>query len=91
MEKNSQQILLPVKVITKAKNNKIIGWQGEFLKIQINTSPVKGKANDQLINLLADYLDLPKKQITIVRGNTTKTKYIDLPKDSLVRLQKTIF
>lgn len=87
MIKNNQSALLSVKVITKAKTNKIIGWQGEFLKIQLTSAPVKGQANERLIGLLSDFLNLSKNKITIIRGFTTNKKYISLPAGQLEKIK----
>lgn len=87
MIKNNQSALLVVKVITKAKVNKIVGWQGEFLKVQLTSAPVKGQANEKLISLLSDFLILPKSQIMIVRGFTTNKKYISLPVGQLEKIK----
>lgn len=87
MGKNKQVVLLPVKVITKAKNNRIVGWQGGFLKIQLTVTPTKGKANDKLIDLLANFLNITKSELTIVRGHTIDKKYINLPIKALEKLK----
>jgi uncharacterized protein (TIGR00251 family) len=88
MVKKNNQVRLSVKVITKAKTNQIIGWQGEFLKIQLTAAPVKGQANEKLISLLSEFLNLSKQQIVIVRGFITNKKIISLPVDGLKTLKK---
>ena len=87
MIKNNQPVLLSVKIITKAKVNKIVGWQGEFLKVQLTSAPVKGQANERLIGLLSDFLNLSKNQMTIVRGQTNNKKFISLPSGELEKLK----
>ncbi|GEM_PF-1468321 len=86
MSKDKQSVLLPVKVITKTKTNKIVGWQGDYFKILLAVPPIKGKANDKLLDLLANYLQVSKNQMKIVRGHNVDKKYISLPGKVLERL-----
>lgn len=88
MIKNNQSVFLVVKVVTKAKINKIVGWQGDFLKVQLTAIPSKGQANKKLIELLADFLNLSKSKIIIVRGSTTNKKIIYIPNNKLEELKK---
>lgn len=39
----------------------------------------EGKANEAVIELLADYFSMPKSSIRIVRGQTGRRKLIELP------------
>ena len=46
------------------------------LVIAVNSAPDKGKANDELVDYLADTLRLPKSSVMIVRGATSRRKTI---------------
>ena len=48
----------------------------QSLKVNVTTVPEDGKANAAMINLLADYFDLPKSAFTIIRGHTTRSKVV---------------
>ncbi len=50
------------------------GPQG--LVIALNSAPEKGKANDELIEYLADELRLPRAALMIVRGAASRHKTI---------------
>lgn len=47
------------------------------LVVFVEEVPEKGKANDALIKVMADHLDLPKSCIKIVKGNTSRHKIIE--------------
>lgn len=48
------------------------------LKIKLTSAPVDNKANESLIELLSGHFQIPKSQIKIVRGRTSKNKMIEI-------------
>ena len=66
---------LPVKILPKSSINKIVGWEGENLKIKICSAPEDGKANAALVLFLSKALDVPKAHIEITHGQTSRIKY----------------
>lgn len=50
---------------------------GAFL-IRLAAPPVDGAANDALVAFLADTLDLPRRNITIVAGEKSRTKRVQI-------------
>ncbi|AAD18637.1 hypothetical protein CpB0517 [Chlamydia pneumoniae TW-183] len=79
--------ILEVKVTPKAKENKIVGFDGQALKVRVTEPPEKGKANDAVISLLAKALSLPKRDVTLIAGETSRKKKFLLPN----RVQDIIF
>ena len=65
-----------VKVTPKSHQNKIIGWQDDKLKMTVRAPPEKGKANAEVIRLLAEQFDLPKSRIEILSGLGSHIKRI---------------
>lgn len=49
-------------------------WGDDAIKIKIKSAPVDGKANKELIEVLADEFDLPKSSVIFKSGETSKTK-----------------
>lgn len=70
---------MKIKVITNAKKQEI-KKQGDLLKVYLISKPEKGKANNELINLLTDYFKTSKSNINIRKGKKSKNKIIDLTK-----------
>ena len=70
---------IQIKVVPNAKKSEIVGNEAGLLKIKLKAPPVDGKANIELIKFLSDYLDIPKSQITIVHGETGRTKLVEVP------------
>lgn len=71
-----QQISL--RVIPRAKQNKITTDDDGRLRIHITAAPVDGAANDAVIKLLSKHLNIPRSQIKIVRGNTARDKVVEI-------------
>lgn len=65
-----------VRVIPRASKNQIQGVMGDALKIRLQAPPVDGKANDALVRFLADTLELPVRNISLLSGETGRNKRI---------------
>lgn len=74
--------IFEVKVKTKAKENKVIKEKNS-LKICVKSCPTKGKANDEVIDVFANYLNCPKSDVTIIKGSKNIRK--------LLRVEKPMF
>ena len=62
----------------KASKNEIIGPHNGALKIKITAPPVDGKANAKLVDFLSEVLDIPKRQIEILKGETGRNKSVEI-------------
>ncbi|MBX2988487.1 MAG: YggU family protein [Bdellovibrionaceae bacterium] len=62
----------------KASRNEIIGPHNGALKIRIQAPPIDGRANEELIEFLADVLGLAKRQLSLVRGDGARQKTVDI-------------
>jgi uncharacterized protein len=71
-------VLLNLKVKTNAKSNSVEKIDDDNFLVYVTTSPQKGKANDKIIELLADHFDIAKSRIKIIRGLTSKQKTIEI-------------
>ena len=67
---------LAVKAVPNAPRNEIAGWLGEALKVKVHAPPVEGRANEALCEFLADTLGLPRRAVSIVRGETSRQKVV---------------
>ena len=69
---------LRLRVSPGARSNAIVGRHGEGWKVRVTAAPEGGKANDALLRLLAERLDLPSKSLTLVSGPSSKHKIVEL-------------
>lgn len=75
--------IITIKLTPAAKKNEIKGWEtnaaGEtYLRASVTAAPEKGKANEALIKLLSKTYGIPKSNITIIHGETSRLKIMDI-------------
>jgi uncharacterized protein YggU (UPF0235/DUF167 family) len=87
---SSREILrIRIKVIPGATRTGI-EWYGDQLKIKVNVAPEKGRANAAVANLLAAKLGIAVSAITIVSGQSSALKTLEIRGVTLAQLQQTI-
>ena len=59
-----------------ARRSEICGSHGEALKVKIKAPPESGQANTELIDLFSKILRVPKKQVELVSGVTSRRKVL---------------
>ncbi|CAG0980814.1 hypothetical protein GPROT1_02266 [Gammaproteobacteria bacterium] len=69
-------IVLALHVQPGAKRTETAGTYGDSLKIRLAAPPVDGKANAELVRFLADAFGVPQRQVTILRGETSRQKSV---------------
>lgn len=84
---------LAVRVSPSARKSAFAGWTADekgrpVLLLKLAAPPVDGKANIELIRFLAEALDCPKGQITLIRGTSSRQKTVELPAAVIERLPK---
>jgi hypothetical protein len=67
---------LEVVVQPRASRTRLAGLHDGRLKIQLAASPVDGEANAALVEFVAEVLDVPRRQVTLVRGDTSRRKTV---------------
>lgn len=67
---------LDVRVTPRAGRTGFAGMREDVLLVRLAAAPVDGAANDELISLIAKTLRIPKRDITIVSGERSRTKRI---------------
>lgn len=71
-------VIIQVHATPRASKTQIQGLHGDALKIRLQAPPVDGKANETLIEFLAETLGIPQRQITLLSGQTSRQKRLSL-------------
>ena len=75
------EISLSVYVQPGAKRTEFAGVHGEALKIRLAAPPVDGRANACLIEFIADFCHLPKREVYLLSGDCARQKVLRIASD----------
>lgn len=68
--------VLRVRLLPRSSLNKIVGFEGDILKVKVKSAPVGGLANQDLILLLSKCLRVPRERVEIISGHKSRLKTI---------------
>jgi uncharacterized protein len=75
---NGDTIVFRVRVQPRASRDAIEGEHDGALKVRLTAPPVEGRANDSLVHLLAESLNVPVSAVRIVSGVNSRNKCISI-------------
>lgn len=67
---------LAVRVSPGARANRIVGAHGEALKVTVTAPPEKGKANREVVRLLAAAVGAPARDVEVISGAAARDKVL---------------
>lgn len=67
-----------IKIKPNAKKTKVFIDDEKKLNVVVDEAPVDGKANERLVEILSDFFLIPKKNIHLISGETSKLKTVQL-------------
>ena len=74
----SLAVTIEIRVIPRASRTRVDGERAGAILIRLAAPPVDGAANDALIAFLAETLDLPRRNITLVAGASSRNKRVKI-------------
>ena len=70
-------VVLDVRVVPKSAKSEVVGGMSDgSLKVKVAATPERGRANAELCAVLASYFDVPKSNVTVETGHTSKRKRV---------------
>jgi uncharacterized protein (TIGR00251 family) len=66
--------IVNVKAVPRSSKAGLDGLLGDAVKVRVRSAPVDGKANKELVSVLADAFGLPKASVAFKSGETSKAK-----------------
>ncbi|MGB7581486.1 MAG: DUF167 domain-containing protein [Sedimentisphaerales bacterium] len=78
IQQSANAVIFSVKVVPRSSKTAAAGILGGMLKVKLAAAPEKGKANESLVEFLADVLGVKKNTITITSGHTSPVKTIQI-------------
>ena len=83
-------VTFDVRVVPRASKSEIVGEHDGSLKVRITAPPVEGAANAELIRLLAKSFGIPRSNVSIVGGESSKKKRIKIENLSQLRFNEVV-
>jgi uncharacterized protein len=78
VEVRGASIRVHVHVQPRASRSEVVGTYGAALKVRLLAPPVDGAANDALVALLAEELEVPRRDVRIVHGSSSRAKVVEI-------------
>jgi uncharacterized protein len=69
---------LRLRVSPGAGRSEVVGRHGDAWKLRVRPSPERGRANEAVLRLLAESLDLPASNLELVAGAGGRDKVVEL-------------
>lgn len=78
MHEREGKIVFEVRVQPRASRDELAGVYGGCLKIRLRAPALENKANEALVEFLAQLLKRPKSAVRILSGERSRTKRIEI-------------
>jgi uncharacterized protein len=69
---------LRVKVVPGARHDRVVGRLGDAVKVHVSAPPEKGKANDAVCALLADFFGVDRAAVSVTAGHASPRKVVTI-------------
>ena len=78
---------LKVRVQSNSSKSEVLEYRDGVLRVRVMAPPVEGRANKAVEELLSGWLQVPKKDIAVVRGHSSRDKTVEVAGMSSERLE----
>jgi uncharacterized protein len=78
IEERQGVVVLPVRVQPRASKDELAGEMAGALKVRLRAPAVEDRANEALIEFLAQLLKTPKAAVRILSGERSRTKRLEI-------------
>lgn len=71
-------VRIAVRVQPRAGRTRVAGRRGDRLQLQVTAPPVEGAANAAVVELIAEWLGVPRRTVAIVQGQSGRDKLVEV-------------
>lgn len=92
-EDGGRSVRLRLRVSAGASRRRVLGVHGGALKVSVKAPPEKGRANKDVLSLVAETFGLTPSDVTILSGETSPDKVVKLalsPREAAARCQRAL-
>jgi uncharacterized protein (TIGR00251 family) len=90
ISKTKDGIILRVIIHPRANKTGIVGVYKDMLKVQVTAPTVDDSANEMLIDFLSEFLKIPKSDIKITIGRTSRQKILKIDSNKYETIKSKI-
>lgn len=90
IQTRARGVRFTVRVQPRASRAAVSGVHGGALRVRLQAPPVDGAANEALVDLLAERLEVTRSAIRIVSGMTGRTKRVDVDGIDAERVRRMV-
>lgn len=76
VRERGEDLVIEVTVIPRAGRNAVEGLRNNTVLVRVTSAPEQGKANEAVLSLIAELLDMPVSMLAIIRGATSRHKQV---------------
>ena len=73
---SSDGVFIDIRVIPRSGKAGVAGTRQDAILVRLNSAPVDGAANSELIELIADALGVARRSVEIVSGHRSRSKRV---------------
>ena len=77
-----------VRVQPRSSRTEVAGVHAGALKVRLHAPPVDGAANEALVAFLAEALGVPRRQVRIVAGASSRAKVVEVEGVDVARVRE---
>lgn len=79
-----------IRVQPRARRDEIVGERGDVLVVRVTAPPVDGRANEAVCKLVARALDVPPRDVDVIRGHTAREKVVEVARVETAELRRRL-
>jgi uncharacterized protein (TIGR00251 family) len=76
LSRRAEGVLLQLSVMPNAKRTQVDGLRDGALRLRLAAPPIDGRANEALVAWLAKSLGVPKRDVEVLRGESSRRKQV---------------
>jgi uncharacterized protein len=89
-ERTRANARLRLRVVPGARRSHVVGRLGDAWKLRVRVAPERGRANDEVVALLAETLGVARADVRLVAGHTTGDKMVELSHMSVAEAERRL-
>ena len=88
VRRDGERVSFTIRVTPRASANAVDGERDGALLVRVTAAPVGGEANEAVVALLAEALNVPRSAVHLERGAAARTKRVSVPRGAEAALQR---